>query len=131
MAPEEAPAQTKATGAKKVPTGEPRPKGARAGSKTSQVVAMLQRKNGASLAEIMQKMGWQKHTVRGFMAAADNQESRGNRHRARCFLKSLLRAHKQNSPPRPEPGGRVGGGPRYRLIRYVRSPPSGLKDSMA
>ena len=42
-----------------------------------------------------------------------------------------LRAHKQKSPPRPEPGGRVGGCPRYRLIRYVRSPPSGLKDSMA
>src|SRR5450759_3558283 len=28
-----------------------------------------------------------------------------------------LRAHKQKSPPRPEPGGRVGGCPRYRLIR--------------
>jgi Protein of unknown function (DUF3489) len=25
---------------------------------------MLQRKNGATLAEIMEKMGWQKHTVR-------------------------------------------------------------------
>ena len=127
MAPEEAPAQTKATGAKKVPTGEPRPKGARTGSKTAQVVATLQRKNGASLAED----GLAKYTVRGFMAAADNQESRGNRHWARCFLKTSLRAHKQKSPPRPEPGGRVGGCPRYRLIRYVRSPPSGLKDSMA
>ena len=62
--------QTKATGAKKVPTGEPRPKGTRAGSKTAQVVAMLQRKNGATLAEIMDKMGWQRHTVRGFMAGA-------------------------------------------------------------
>ena len=31
---------------------------------------MLQRKNGATLAEIMEKMGWQKHTVRGFMAGA-------------------------------------------------------------
>jgi len=31
---------------------------------------MLQRKNGATLAEIMDKMGWQKHTVRGFMAGA-------------------------------------------------------------
>jgi hypothetical protein len=38
------------------------------GVKTAQVVAMLQRKNGATLAEIMDKMGWQKHTVRGFMA---------------------------------------------------------------
>jgi hypothetical protein len=42
----------------------------REGSKTAQVVALLQRKNGATLAEIMDKMGWQKHTVRGFMAGA-------------------------------------------------------------
>ena len=44
--------------------------GAREGSKTAQVVAMLQRKNGATLPEIMDQMGWQKHTVRGFMAGA-------------------------------------------------------------
>jgi hypothetical protein len=44
--------------------------GPREGSKTAQVVAMLHRKNGATLAEIMEKMGWQKHTVRGFMAGA-------------------------------------------------------------
>ncbi len=44
--------------------------GPRAGSKTARVVAMLQRKNGATLAEIMDKMGWQKHTVHGFMAGA-------------------------------------------------------------
>jgi len=31
---------------------------------------MLQRKNGASLAEIMNKMGRQRHTLRGFMAGA-------------------------------------------------------------
>jgi hypothetical protein len=44
--------------------------GPREGSKTATVVAMLQRKNGATLAEIMKTMGWQKHTVRGFMAGA-------------------------------------------------------------
>ena len=44
--------------------------GPRLGSKTARVVAMLQRKNGATLAEIMTTMGWQKHTVRGFMAGA-------------------------------------------------------------
>jgi Protein of unknown function (DUF3489) len=44
--------------------------GSREGSKTAQVVAMLQRKNGATLSEIMETMGWQKHTVRGFMAGA-------------------------------------------------------------
>jgi len=43
---------------------------AREGSKTAQVVAMLRRKDGATLEEIMEKMGWQKHTVRGFMAGA-------------------------------------------------------------
>jgi hypothetical protein len=42
----------------------------RQGSKTAQVVAMLRRKNGATLSEIMKTMGWQKHTVRGFMAGA-------------------------------------------------------------
>ena len=42
----------------------------REGSKTAQVVAMLQRKNGATLAEIMDTMAWQRHTVRGFMAGA-------------------------------------------------------------
>jgi hypothetical protein len=31
---------------------------------------MLQRKNGATLAEIMDTMAWQRHTVRGFMAGA-------------------------------------------------------------
>jgi len=35
-----------------------------------QVVALLRRKNGATLAEIVAKMDWQKHTVRGFMAGA-------------------------------------------------------------
>jgi len=40
----------------------------REGSKAAQVVALLERKNGATLVELMQKMGWQKHTVRGFMA---------------------------------------------------------------
>jgi hypothetical protein len=44
--------------------------GPREGSKTARVVAMMQRKDGATLAEIMEQMGWQKHTVRGFMAGA-------------------------------------------------------------
>jgi hypothetical protein len=40
------------------------------GSKKAEVIAMLRRKNGATLSEITQTMGWQKHTVRGFMAGA-------------------------------------------------------------
>jgi Protein of unknown function (DUF3489) len=74
-APAKAKATKKATAAKKAPKGKRAAKahetaGPREGSKTAQVVAMLQRKNGATLAEIMDKMGWQKHTVRGFMAGA-------------------------------------------------------------
>jgi hypothetical protein len=62
-----APAKAKATkGAKLRDT----PAGIREGSKTAQVVAMLQRKNGTTMAEIMDKMGWQRHTVRGFVAGA-------------------------------------------------------------
>jgi hypothetical protein len=60
----------KATRSKKLPQGEPKPKGTREESKASQVVAMLQRKDGATLTEIMTAMGWQRHTVRGFMAGA-------------------------------------------------------------
>jgi len=61
---------TKTTKAPKKAAKTPESAGPREGSKTAQVVAMLQRKNGATLAEIMEKMGWQKHTVRGFMAGA-------------------------------------------------------------
>ena len=42
----------------------------REGSKAARVVALLRRKNGVTLVEIMQTMGWQRHTVRGFMAGA-------------------------------------------------------------
>jgi len=74
-----APAKTKAT--KKTTAAKNAPKGKKAaksqgaatprgGSKTAQVIAMLQRKNGATLSEIMLSMNWQKHTVRGFMAGA-------------------------------------------------------------
>jgi hypothetical protein len=74
-APSKAKATKKATAAKKEPKGKKGGKaqeaaGPREGSKTAHVVAMLQRKNGATLSEIMDKMGWQKHTVRGFMAGA-------------------------------------------------------------
>jgi hypothetical protein len=74
-APAKAKASKKAAAAKKAPKGKEAAKAQetaapREGTKTAQVVAMLQRKNGATLAEIMEKMGWQKHTVRGFMAGA-------------------------------------------------------------
>jgi len=61
-----APAKGKAT--KKATATKKAPK-AKQAAKT-EAVAMLQRKNGATLSEIMEKMGWQRHTVRGFMAGA-------------------------------------------------------------
>ena len=65
-----APKKAKATRGATAKDGATGAKAPRDGSKTAQVVAMLQRKNGATLAEIMEKMGWLKHTVRGFMAGA-------------------------------------------------------------
>jgi Protein of unknown function (DUF3489) len=72
-APTNGKATKKATAAKKAPKAKaaanvPEATGPREGSKMALVIAMVQRKNGATLAEIMGKMGWQKHTVRGFMA---------------------------------------------------------------
>ena len=70
-APSKGKASTNTSRGKSAPKGQKKAAGTvREGSKTAQVVAMLQRKNGATLAEIMDKMGWQKHTVRGFMAGA-------------------------------------------------------------
>jgi hypothetical protein len=55
----------------KAPKPAKRESGApREGSKTAQVVAMLQRKNGATLTEIMEATGWQAHSIRGFMSGA-------------------------------------------------------------
>jgi hypothetical protein len=74
-APAKGKACKKATPTKEAPKGKKAAKieqsgGPREGTKTAQVVALLHRKNGSTLAEIMEKMGWQKHTVRGFMAGA-------------------------------------------------------------
>src|SRR5258708_18705008 len=65
----------KAPKAKKVakPAKSEESAGQREGSKTAKVVAMLQRKDGATLEEIMNQMGWQQHTVRGFMAGSMNK----------------------------------------------------------
>jgi hypothetical protein len=74
-APVKSKATKKTTAAKNAPKAKtaaktPEAPAPREGSKTAQVVAMLQWKNGATLTEIMDKMGWQRHTVRGFMAGA-------------------------------------------------------------
>jgi hypothetical protein len=74
-APAKAKTAKKTTVAKNAPKARkaakaPDAAGPREGSKTAQVVAMLQRKGGATLPELIAKIGWQKHTVRGFMAGA-------------------------------------------------------------
>ena len=73
-APAKAKATKKATPAKAAPKAKKAAKakegGApREGSKTAQVIAMLQRKGGASLSAIMKAMKWQKHTTRAFVSA--------------------------------------------------------------
>ena len=42
----------------------------REGTKQATMIAMLQRKNGATIAEIVEATGWQPHTIRGAFAGA-------------------------------------------------------------
>ncbi len=61
---------TRAKKATKAPRKATKPKadGPRHGTKTAQVVALLQRRNGATLSEIMEATSWQAHSVRGFIS---------------------------------------------------------------
>jgi predicted transcriptional regulator len=66
-----APAKGKA---KKSPTKAPRRARAQKGAtesrsnKKAEVIAMMKRAKGVTLAEIVEATGWQKHTVRGFVS---------------------------------------------------------------
>jgi hypothetical protein len=70
VAPAEAPATKKTTARKNAPKAPKAAKAPRESSKTAQVVAMLQRPEGATLSGIMASMQWQRHTVRGVMAGS-------------------------------------------------------------
>ena len=51
------------------PTAEARPR-SREGTKEAQLVAMLRRPEGATIAQVMDATGWQPHTVRGAISGA-------------------------------------------------------------
>lgn len=63
-----APAPAKPAKATKRSKAAAKPAPARDGSKKADVLAMLGRKDGCTLAEIMKVTGWQAHTVRGFIS---------------------------------------------------------------
>jgi len=76
-APVKGKATKKTTPAKKAPkakkaakesTAAKEPKAARTGSKSEEVIALLKRKGGATMAEIVALTGWQKHTTRGWVS---------------------------------------------------------------
>ncbi len=69
VAPEEAGSPKKTTRAKRERTGTPRE-----GSKADIILSLLKREGGASLQELMDAAGWQKHSVRGFLAGTVNKK---------------------------------------------------------
>ena len=67
---QEKPPQTQAKVGKKRPvaTKPPRKNKAQRPTKAASMLALLQRKQGASIPELMQVSGWQAHSVRGFLS---------------------------------------------------------------
>jgi hypothetical protein len=89
--PEAAPANTDSPKAKRAPRGDAQPVAARkatkkvakrsaneprATSKTAQLIEMLKRPKGATLAEVTAEFGWQVHTTRAIMSAGGSLAKR-------------------------------------------------------
>jgi hypothetical protein len=74
VAPQATPVGTERTRSKKSPAKASRSARAQKGApesrtnKKAEVIAMMKRAKGVTLAEIMEATGWQKHTVRGFVS---------------------------------------------------------------
>lgn len=50
------------------------PRAPRQGTKQDQVLALLRRPEGATIAQVMEATGWQQHTVRGFFAGLKKRQ---------------------------------------------------------
>lgn len=50
------------------------PRKARAGTKQQQVLTLLRRPEGATVAQIIDLTGWRQHTVRGFLAGLKKRQ---------------------------------------------------------
>ncbi len=109
----------------------------RARTKSAEVIAMMKRARGVTLAEIIAATGWQKHTVRGFVSilgskGGENVESSKNAAGERSYHREVSAAPEvpyQTPLPVPSRGGVVASVPASDLpavaspscIRCVRS----------